>query len=135
MGSQHPDRDAQFRFINDIVEDFLNKGEPVIYMNKKKKENTEDFKNNSSEYRPKKSPRQVPDYDFPILEFGKVAPYGVYVLNDNIGVINLGISHDTPEFAGKRVYHWLQCVGENTFSKAKRLYITCDVGGSIGSYV
>jgi len=99
------------------------------------KENIGNFKNNSSEYRPKKSPRQVLDHDFPIPELGKVAPYGVYVLNDNTGFINLGISHDTPEFAGKSVYHWWQCVEKNTFPKAKRLYITCDGGGSNGSRV
>lgn len=135
LGSQHPDRDAQFRFINDTAEEFLNNGEPVISVDTKKKENIGNFKNNGSEYRPKKNPRQVLDHDFPLPELGKVAPYGVYILNNNTGFINLGISHDTPEFAGESVFQWWQCVGKNTFPDATRLYITCDGGGSNGSRV
>ena len=65
----------------------------------RKKENIGNFKNNGAEYRKRKDPRRVLDHDFPISELGKVAPYGVYVLNDNTGFINLGISHDTAEFA------------------------------------
>lgn len=135
LGSQHPDRDAQFRFINDTAEEFLNNEEPVISVDTKKKENIGNFKNNGSEYRPKKDPRQVLDHDFPLPELGKVAPYGIYVLNNNTGFINLGISHDTPEFAGESVYQWWQNIGKNTFPNAKRLYITCDGGGSNGSRV
>ena len=135
VGSQHPDRDAQFRFINDTAEEFLNNDEPVISVDTKKKENIGNFKNNGSEYRPKKDPRPVLDHDFPIAELGKVAPYGVYVLNNNTGFVNLGISHDTPEFAGESIYQWWQYVGKNTFPETKRLYITCDSGGSNGSRV
>ena len=135
LGSQHPDRDAQFCFINDTAEEFLNNEEPVISVDTKKKENIGNFKNNGSEYRPQKDPRQVLDHDFPLPELGKVAPYGIYVVNNNTGFINLGISHDTPEFAGESVYQWWQCVGKNTFPNAKRLYITCDGGGSNGSRV
>lgn len=132
VGEQHPDRDAQFRFINETSSDFLSNGEPVISIDTKKKENVGNFKNAGAEYRPAKSPRKVLDHDFPIPELGKVAPYGVYVLNDNTGFVNLGISHDTPEFAGESVLQWWRCVGKNTFPNAKRLYITCDSGGSNG---
>lgn len=135
LGSRHPDRDAQFRFINDTAEEFLTNREPVISVDTKKKENIGNFKNNGSEYRPKKNPRQVLDHDFPLPELGKVAPYGVYVLNNNTGFVNLGTNHDTPEFAGESVFQWWQCVGKNTFPDAKRLYITCDGGGSNGSRV
>ena len=132
VGEQHPDRDAQFRFINDTSTEFLAKGDPVISIDTKKKENVGNFKNNGAEYRPTRSPRKVLDHDFPLPELGKVSPYGVYVLNDNTGFVNLGISHDTPEFAGESVAQWWRCVGENTFPDAKRLYITCDSGGSNG---
>lgn len=132
IGEQHPDRDAQFRFINETSSEFLANGEPVISIDTKKKENVGNFKNAGAEYRPAKSPRKVLDHDFPIPELGKVAPYGVYVLNDNTGFVNLGVSHDTPEFAGESVLQWWRCVGKNTFPNAKRLYITCDSGGSNG---
>ena len=132
VGEQHPDRDAQFRFINETSSEFLSNGEPVISIDTKKKENVGNFKNAGAEYRPIKSPRKVLDHDFPIPELGKVAPYGVYVLNDNTGFVNLGISHDTPEFAGESVLQWWRCVGKNTFPNAKHLYITCDSGGSNG---
>lgn len=135
IGSQHPDRDAQFRYINDTSDSYLAAGDPVISIDTKKKENIGNFKNNGSEYRPKGKPRQVLDHDFPLPELGKVAPYGVYVLNNNTGFINLGTSHDTPEFAGESVRIWWNTVGKNTFSKAKRIYITCDNGGSNGGRV
>lgn len=131
-GEQHPDRDAQFRFINETSSKFLEEGEPVISIDTKKKENVGNFKNNGTEYCPAKSPRKVLDHDFPLPELGKVSPYGVYVLNDNTGFVNLGLSHDTPEFAGESILKWWQCVGRNTFPLAKRLYITCDSGGSNG---
>lgn len=132
VGEQHPDRDAQFRFINETSSKFLSEGEPVISIDTKKKENVGNFKNNGTEYRPGKDPRKVLDHDFPLPELGKVSPYGVYVLNDNTGFVNLGLSHDTPEFAGESIFQWWQCVGKNTFPRAKRLYITCDSGGSNG---
>ena len=135
LGTQHPDRDAQFQFINDTASEFLNSGDPVISVDTKKKENIGNFKNNGSEYRPKGNPRQVLDHDFPLPELGKVAPYGVYVLNNNTGFVNLGTSHDTPEFAGESVYQWWLHVGKATFPSTKRIYITCDSGGSNGSRV
>ena len=132
IGEQHPDRDAQFRYINDTSAEFLTAGEPVISIDTKKKENIGNFKNGGSEYRPVGDPRKVLDHDFPLPELGKVSPYGVYVLNNNTGFVNLGTSHDTPEFAGESIAQWWRCVGKHTFPDAKRLYITCDSGGSNG---
>ena len=132
VGEEHPDRDKQFKFINDKSEGFINDGLPVISVDTKKKENVGNFKNAGSEYCPTKNPRKVLDHDFPLPELGKVSPYGVYVLNNNTGFVNLGISHDTPEFAGESVTQWWNCVGQNTFPNAKKLYITCDSGGSNG---
>ncbi len=133
VGNQHPDRDAQFQHINETAQAYLERGDPVISIDTKKKENVGNFKNPGSEYRKEKSPRKVLDHDFPISELGKVNPYGVYVLNDNTGFVNLGTSHDTAEFAGESVYQWWEAVGKNTFPEAKRLYINCDGGGSNSS--
>ncbi len=135
IGNQHPDRNAQFIFINDKADEFLKAGDPVISIDTKKKENIGNFKNNGSEYRKRKDPRKVLDHDFPIKELGKVAPYGVYVMNNNTGFINLGTSHDTPEFAGHSVLLWWERIGKQTFPEAKRIFITCDNGGSNGSRI
>jgi len=135
VGCQHPDRNAQFEFINHTAEEFLDHGDPVISVDTKKKENIGDFKNPGAEYRPRHEPRKVLDHDFPLPELGKVSPYGVYVLNNNTGFVNLGTSHDTPEFAGKSIYLWWKAIGKNTFPDCKKLYVTCDGGGSNGSRV
>jgi len=130
VGEPHPDRDAQFRFINEKAKEFLEAGDPVISIDTKKKELIGNFKNNGSEYRKEKEPRQVLDHDFALPELGKVAPYGVYVLNDNTGFVNLGTDHDTSEFAAESICRWWFTVGINTFPNAKRIYINSDGGGS-----
>lgn len=130
VGKPHPDRDTQFRYINEASKAFLEAGDPVISVDCKKKENIGNFKNNGAEYRKAKNPRKVLDHDFPIKELGKVAPYGVYVLNGNTGFINLGLNHDTAEFAVHGIRAWWHTVGKNTFPNAKRLMVTCDGGGS-----
>jgi len=129
VGEPHPDRNEQFEFINSKAADFLEKGLPVISVDAKKKENIGNFKNNGEEYRKTKDPRKVLDHDFPIPELGKVAPYGVYVLNDNTGFVNLGTDHDTAE----SILRWWTCIGSRTFPEADRIYINCDNGGSNGS--
>ena len=134
-GSQHPDRNAQFKYINDTAKSFLDAGLPVISIDTKKKENLGNFKNEGKEYRKNKNPRKVLDHDFPLPELGKVCPYGVYVLNNNTGFVNLGISHDTSEFASASVFRWWECIGQNTFPDADKIYITCDGGGSNGSRI
>jgi hypothetical protein len=74
----------------------------------------------------------VPDHDFPIKELGKIAPYGVFCQNNNTGFVNVGTSHDTPDFAVESITRWWHCVGRNTFPCATQLLITCDCGGSNG---
>ena len=133
LGVPSPDRNTQFEFIDKTAHKYLKNGDPVISVDTKKKEIIGNFKNNGSEYRKEKDPRRVLDHDFPIPELGKVAPYGVYVVNDNTGFINLGISHDTSEFAVSSISYWWKAVGKKNFKGAKRLYITCDGGGSNGA--
>ena len=135
IGEPHPDRSAQFEHINDTAAEFLKAGEPVISVDTKKKEKIGNFKNDGSEYRPEKQPRKVLDHDFPIKELGKIAPYGIYTINNNVGFVNVGTSHDTSEFAVESISRWWEAVGKHTFPNAKKLYITCDCGGSNGNRV
>jgi len=135
VGEAHPDRNEQFEFINDMARFMIFYGEPVISVDTKKKESIGNFENNGKEYRKKGEPRLVLDHDFPLKELGKVAPYGVYVLNDNTAFVNLGTSHDTSEFAVESISRWWETVGYNTFPHAKKLYINCDCGGSNGNRV
>jgi hypothetical protein len=132
IGEPHPDRNAQFEYINARAKEFIAAGEPVISVDTKKKENIGNFKNPGAEYRKAKDPRKVLDHDFPIEELGKIAPYGVFCQNDNTGFINVGTSHDTPEFAVESISRWWSCVGKQTFPNATKLLITCDCGGSNG---
>jgi len=135
VGTPHPDRDSQFEYINKKCGDFILKGQPVISVDTKKKELIGNFKNNGAEYSQKKDPTKVLDHDFPLKELGKVAPYGIYDISRNEGFVNLGISHDTAEFAVESILRWWQTLGKNTYPKASRLYITSDNGGSNGSKV
>lgn len=133
LGIPSPNRNEQFEFIDRTAHKYLKQGDPVISVDTKKKEHIGNFKNEGAEYRKCKDPRRVLDHDFPIPELGKIAPYGVYVLNDNTGFINLGISHDTSEFAVSSISYWWDALGKNSFPNSKRIYITCDGGGSNGS--
>lgn len=130
VGEPHPDRDAQFRYIDKKASKFLEAGDPVVSVDTKKKELIGNFKNNGKEYRQTKCPRQVLDHDFELKELGKIAPYGVYVVNDNTGYVNLGTDHDTSEFAIESIARWWFDIGKNTFPDAKRIYINADGGGS-----
>lgn len=132
IGDQHVDRDAQFQYINEKAQEFISDGCPVISTDTKKKELVGNFKNNGQEYRESKSPRKVLDHDFPLPELGKVTPYGVYLVNDNIGFVNLGTDHDTSAFAVESIRRWWNIVGKPTYPDAKKLYINCDGGGSNG---
>lgn len=125
-------RDAQFEHIHATAKERIAKGEPVISIDCKKKEALGNLANAGAEYRKKGDPRPVSDHDFE-TELGKVAPYGVYSLNDNAAFVNLGTSGDTAEFAAASVRAWWHCLGKNTFPGAKRLYVACDGGGSNGS--
>jgi hypothetical protein len=135
VGEPHPDRNAQFEHINKTASEYLAAGNPVISVDTKKKENIGNFKNNGSEYRRKKEPRKVLDHDFPLDELGKIAPYGVYNLNHNTGFVNVGVSHDTSEFAVESISRWWETVGKRTFPNKKKIYITADSGGSNGCRV
>ena len=132
VGAPHPDRNAQFEHINKTAADYLASGDPVISVDTKKRENVGNFKNNGQEYRPNKDPRKVLDHDFPIEELGKISPYGIYNLNNNTGFVNVGVSHDTSEFAVESISRWWETVGKHTFPDTKRVYINCDCGGSNG---
>ncbi|GHU26112.1 transposase [Bacilli bacterium] len=132
LGEPHPDRNEQFEHINTTATEYLNLGEPVISVDTKKKENIGNFRNNGREYRPSGDPRKVLDHDFPIEELGKIAPQGIYNLNNNTGFVNVGTDHDTAEFAVHSISLWWNTVGKNTFPNATKLFITCDRSGSNG---
>jgi len=132
-GESHPDRNAQFEHINKTASEYIQAGDPVISVDTKKKELIGNFKNSGTEYRRGKDPRKVLDHDFPIEELGKISPYGVYIVNNNIGFVNVGTSHDTSEFAVESIARWWETVGKHTFTTSRRLYINCDCGGSNSS--
>jgi hypothetical protein len=132
VGNPHPDRNAQFEFINKKAKEFIEVDAPVISVDTKKKENIGNFKNPGKEYRRSKDPRKVFDHDFPIKELGKISPYGVYNLNHNVGFVNVGTSHDTAEFAVESISRWWEAVGKHTFRNVTKLMLTCDCGGSNG---
>lgn len=132
VGEPHPDRNEQFEHINKTAKQYIDEGNPVISVDTKKKENIGNFKNGGSEYRQRKNPRKVLDHDFPIEELGKIAPYGVYNINHNVGFVNVGISHDTSEFEVESISRWWETVGKHTFPGRRKIYINCDSGGSNG---
>ena len=134
-GASHPDRDAQFNYINDQVKAALAADQPAISVDTKKKELVGDFKNNGREYRPKGDPEKVRVHDFLIPDLGRAAPYGVYDIADNTGWVSVGIDHDTASFAVNSIRRWWQTMGRKRYRKATRLVITADGGGSNGSRV
>ena len=132
LGESHPDRNEQFEFINKKSMEFVRQNQPVISVDTKKKEIVGRFINGGAEYSKKKVPTKVLDHDFPIKELGKVAPFGIYDISRNEGFVNLGISHDTSEFAVESILRWWQTLGVNTYPFADKLYVNCDSGGSNG---
>jgi transposase len=134
-GSSHPDRDAQFCYINDRVSEALAAGEPAISVDTKKKELVGDFKNGGREWRPKGSPEAVRVHDFVIPELGRAAPYGVYDIAADAGWVSVGIDHDTAAFAVNAIRRWWTLMGRERYPHATRLTITADGGGSNGSRV
>jgi transposase len=129
-GKQHPDRDAQFQHISARVKAFQRNGQPVISVDTKKKEPLGNMKNAGKTYRKKGDPVRVTTHDFPDKELGKAVPYGVYDVTHNEAGVTVGISHDTAEFAIAAIRRWWQRMGKNRYTKAKRLLITADCGGS-----
>ena len=134
-GTNHPDRNAQFEYINVQINAFQSAGQPAISVDTKKKELVGDFKNGGRELRPKGDPEAVRVHDFVIPELGKVSPYGVYDIAANAGWVNLGITSDTAAFAVESIRRWWQELGQPRYPKAAKLLITADCGGSNGSRV
>jgi transposase len=134
-GSDHPDRDAQFKHINRKVGHFQIDNIPVISVDTKKKELIGRYKNNGQEWQPSGQPEKVNVYDFVNKEQGKVAPYGVYDLAHNQGWVSVGVTHDTSEFAVSTIRTWWHRMGKPLYPDAKELLITADGGGSNGSRV
>jgi hypothetical protein len=131
-GDDHPDRNEQFLYINDQVKKFLQAGQPVISVDTKKKANLGNFSNKGREYCPKGKPLETKMHDFPDEELGKAIPYGVYDIGRNEGWVNVGIDHDTAQFAANSIRRWWTRMGHHRFPNATRLLITADSGGSNG---
>jgi hypothetical protein len=131
-GSSHPDRDAQFRYINDLVRGRLRRGQPVISVDTKKKELVGDFRNGGREWHPRGQPEDVRVHDFQDKALGKVIPYGVYDLLNDQGWVSVGIDHDTAQFAANSIRRWWARMGRRRFPGARELLITADGGGSNG---
>jgi Rhodopirellula transposase DDE domain len=131
-GSSHPDRDAQFEHINATVKAALNARQPVVSVDTKKKELVGDFKNGGREWRPKGEPVPVRVHDFRDPELGKAIPYGIYDLTNDQGWVNVGIDHDTAQFAVASIQGWWERLGRDRYPQATQLTITADCGGSNG---
>jgi hypothetical protein len=134
-GSNHPDRDAQFHYINDRVKGALAAGEPAISVDTKKKELVGDFRNAGRQWRPKGWPEEVRVHDFVIPELGRAVPYGVYDIADNAGWVSVGVDHDTAAFAANAIRSWWRLMGRERYPNAGSLLVTADGGGSNGSRV
>ena len=132
-GKQHPDRDAQFRYINDQVTAFQADGSPVISVDAKKKENVGNFKNGGAEWAPAGQSERVSVHDFADEELGKAVPYGSCDLTANTGWVNVGTDHDTGAFAVASIRSWWNGPGQAAYPHARRLLITADSGGADGS--
>ena len=132
-GSFHPDRNAQFEYINALAKAFQKRSQPVISVDTKKKELVGDFKNNGSEWQPKNQPEEVRVHDFEDKELGKVIPYGVYDIAKNEGWVTVGTDHDTSDFAIDTILGWWKRMGRHTYQQASELLILADSGGSNGS--
>ncbi|NOR35352.1 MAG: ISAzo13 family transposase [Woeseiaceae bacterium] len=131
-GMTHPDRNAQFEHINATADDYLQRAQPVISVDTKKKELIGDFKNNGREWQPQNTPEKALVHDFPQDAMGKAIPYGVYDMALNEAWVNVGRDHDTPGFAVASIRRWWSAMGKSRYPDAQALYITADAGGSNG---
>ena len=132
-GAAHPDRDAQFRYINRCVKVFQRAGQPVISVDAKKKELVGPFANGGRDYQPQGQPERVRTHDFPDKHLGKICPYGVYDPTHNCGWVSVGIDHDTAQFAVASIRRWWWHMGKVAYPQAHALLITADGGGSNAS--
>lgn len=126
-------RDAQFRYINRQVKRYLARGEPVLSVDTKKKERVGNFKNSGQTWRPQGEPLEVNVYDYPHLGVGTAIPYGAYDVHGNEGFVNVGMTHDTAEFAVESVRRWWRLFGQRHYPQAHRMLLCADGGGSNGS--
>jgi len=131
----NPDRDAQFRFINERTKEFQARRSPVLSVDTKKKENIGEFKNNGREWSKKGEHTDVKTHDFVDKAKGKAAPYGVYDVTDDSGWVSVGISADTAEFAVNGIRSWYYAMGEESYKDAPDVMVTADCGGSNGNRV
>ncbi|MGI8729822.1 MAG: ISAzo13 family transposase [Solirubrobacteraceae bacterium] len=134
-GSQHPDRDAQFRHINNKVTAAVKENRPAISIDTKKKELVGEYKNSGAEWRPKGDPVAVNVHDFPDKTLGKAIPYGIYDIGANNGFVNVGITKETAAFAVASIRGWWQQFGHARYTDATTLQITADCGGGNGNRV
>lgn len=134
-GSDHPDRNAQFEFINEQTTQQLMAGNPVISVDTKKKELVGAYKNNGTTWCPEGKPEQVKVHDFVDKELGRANPYGVYDVGSNTGWVSVGTDHDTASFAVETIRRWWRTMGRQSYPAASKLMITADGGGSNGSRV
>ena len=131
-GTSHPDRDAQFQYVATQTQQALEQGQPVISIDTKKKELVGPFKNGGQEWEPQGRPVEVKVHDFGGPSPRKAIPYGVYDLGRNCGWVNVGVDHDTAEFAVESVRRWWKQMGQATYPNATQLVMTADAGGSNG---
>jgi len=132
-GRQSKDRDQQFRFIASHVADFMEQGDPVLSIDSKKKERVGNFKNSGKSWRSKGKPTQVLAKDFPDLGIGPAIPYGAYDVARNQGFVNVGMTHETAEFAVESLRRWWRLYGRRHYPQANRLLLCADGGGGNGS--
>jgi hypothetical protein len=131
-GEDHPDRDAQFQYINEQVRRALATHRPVISVDTKKKELLGNYENQGRKWHKSKMPVQVNGHDFPDPSVPRAYPYGVYDLGRNTGFVNVGTDHDTSAFAVASIRGWWRAEGQRLYARARRLLITADGGGSNG---
>ena len=131
-GTSHPDRNAPFEHINAKADDFLERGQPVVSVDTKKKELVGDFKNAGQEWQPEGRPEKSRVHDFPQDAAGKAIPYGIYDTGGNEAWVNVGRDHDTPAFAVASMRRWWNEMGKRRYPQARELFITADAGGSNG---
>jgi hypothetical protein len=132
-GPQHPDRDAQFRYINSQVKAFVRSRDPVVSVDTKKKELVGAFKNAGQRWQPQGEAERVHVHDFPNLGRGKAIPYGTYDVARDKALVNVGVSHDTAQFAVESIRRWWRMLGRRSYPRAGRLLICADAGGSNGN--
>ena len=131
-GTRHPDRDGQFRYINEQARAYQAAGDPVISVDAKKKEQVGQFGNAGRTWRPRGGPVAVRSHDFPGDAEGQAIPYGIYDLAANAGWVNVGTDHNTAQFAVESIRRWWNARGRIDYPQARRLLITADAGGSNG---